>query len=137
MCLEFYRLTAKRNRFRGLRFFWGAAVSLRKTLSKTHPYLPSKGTPILSASTPLAAATVEPTSFSITETRARRMRLGKLARKASLDHRFCIFRPVRLVYLGGQGVQPQPKCAGRAWAARAHNPTWETHQARNLDSAQA
>ena len=117
-----------RNRFRGLRFFWGAAVSLRKTLSKTHQYLPSKGTPILSATTPLTAATVE-------SARARRMRLGKLARKASLDHRLCIFRLVRLVCLGGQGVQPQPKCAGRAWAARVHNPTWETQQARNPDSA--
>ena len=47
MCLECCRLTAKTNRFRGLRFFWGAAVSLRKTLSTTHPYLPSKGTPNL------------------------------------------------------------------------------------------
>ena len=58
-CFECCRLTFKTNRCLGLRFFWGAAKSLRQTLSNTHMYLPSKGTqswlpPPLSLQRPLS-----------------------------------------------------------------------------------
>ena len=86
-----------RNRFRGLRFFCGAAVSFEKNLVKDPPVFAVQRHPNLVCHHPLTATTVESTSLSITETKARRMRLGKLARQASLDHRLCIFRLVRSV----------------------------------------